>query len=208
MTTVLTTSTYDPYNWYWLADDARLFSSSRATLIQPDDADYVAWTEAGNAPTPWPRDAAGEQTTEALQEVLTPYGLFIDLVAYAANVRFNHVSGGLTVTSISPVPFTSDPASRNALVNANEYAKATPGATVNWKFSDGSFMELDGAQLATATAAMATFVQDCFTCESNTDAAIEAGTITTQAEVDAAFAAIPNSVAGSVETRKRKQDQK
>jgi hypothetical protein len=40
---------------------------------------------------------------------------------------------------------------------------------------------------------MATFVQSCFTCESNTATGITGGSITTHAQVDAAFAAISNT---------------
>jgi hypothetical protein len=42
---------------------------------------------------------------------------------------------------------------------------------------------------------MATFVQACFTCESNTLTAINGGSITTLAQIDAAFAAISNVLA-------------
>jgi hypothetical protein len=58
--------------------------------------------------------------------------------------------------------------------------------------SDGSFIQLTPTQLSTATGNMANFVQACFTCEATTVAAINAGTITTQQQVDDAFAAVAN----------------
>jgi Domain of unknown function (DUF4376) len=183
-----------PYDWYWLADDKRVFASARQVIVTDTDPAYLAWIAIpGNLATPWPYDAAGNQTEAALQVVLAPYNLFVNPIYYAADARYRRASGGLTVTSINTVPFLTDPVARNTLANANEYAKATPHDT-DWKFADGSFKSLTPAQLATATDAMASFVQACFTCESQTITAINGGSITTHAQVDAAFAAIANVV--------------
>lgn len=181
-----------PINWYWLADDGRVFSSASQSLVPANDAGYVAWDTTYDA-TPWPVDDAGVQTDAALQEVLAPYGIFVNLKYYAADARYRRASGGLTVTSINSVPFLTDPVARNTLANANEYAKVTPHNT-DWKFSDGSFKTLTPTQLATGANAVANFVQACFTCESTTVAGITGGTITTKVQVDAAFAAISNVV--------------
>jgi hypothetical protein len=186
----MASGTYNPYDWYWLADDGRVFSSARQLIVDESDAGYVAF----GISTAWPRDLAGNQTTAALQDVLTPYNLFVSLVAYAADARYRRAGGGLTVTSISASKqFFSDPVARNTLANANEYAQATPHDT-DWKMSDGTFVVLTPAQLATATNAMANFVQSCFTCESTTVASINGGSITTHAQVDAAFASVSNVV--------------
>jgi hypothetical protein len=185
---------YDPSYWFWLADDERVYASAWQVLTTSADPDYVAWVSAGNVPTPWPRDDAGNQTDAALQEVLTPYNLWIDLYAYAAHVRYNHASGGLTINSISAVPFMTDPVSRNTVDSAHNYAVNNPGHITDWKLSNGSFIQLTEAQLATALQDIATFVQSCFTTESTTVASITGGTITTQAEIDAAFAAISNVI--------------
>ena len=65
---------YNPFDWYWLADDGRLYSSARSGLADASDPAYLLWGECGVA-TPWPRDPTGAQTDAALQEVLAPYGL-------------------------------------------------------------------------------------------------------------------------------------
>ena len=70
---------YTPQDWYWIADDGRIFSSSRSKLIKGDDADFAAWTDTSGKPTVWPKDDAGAQTNAALQDVLTPYGLKISV---------------------------------------------------------------------------------------------------------------------------------
>jgi hypothetical protein len=155
-------------------------------LVPIADAGYVAWLAAPNhTPT-----LATMAELEATLRNSYPAGT---LRTYAADARYRKASGGLTMTSISSVPFLTDPVARNTLANANEYAKVTPHTT-DWKLSDGSFIPLSPAQLATATSNMANFVQACFTKESQTLASINSGTITTIAQIDAAFAAISNVV--------------
>jgi hypothetical protein len=183
----------DMWNHFWLADDGRVFGSAKQITSDTSDPDYVAWS-ASNVPTAWPRDKAGNQTNAALQDVLTPYNLFVDLSAYAANVRYRLACGGVTISSISPSPFLTDPISRNTIDSANSYAVANPGHVTDWKLADGSFIKLTAGQLATVLQDVATFVQSCFTCESNTKVGIDGGTITTQAQIDAAFAAISNVI--------------
>jgi len=66
---------YNPQNWYWLAEDGRIYSSAKQALIKDTNEDFIAWTKAGHRPTPWPKDRDGEETDAALAEVLAPYGL-------------------------------------------------------------------------------------------------------------------------------------
>jgi hypothetical protein len=172
-------------DWYWIigGDTANVWSSARAALFPATDAAYVAW---GRTPTPIPSMAELEQVFAVQFPAGSPR-------SYNADARYRRASGGLIISSISSVAFFSDPVARNTLANANEYAKATPHNT-DWKFSDGSFTSLTPAQLATATAAMAAFVQSCFTKESENLTAINGGSMTTIAQIDAAFAAVPNVV--------------
>lgn len=69
---------FDPFNWYWLAADGRLYSSAAQSYIDADNAEYADWSGEYQA-TPWSRDAEGNQTEAALQEVLSDYGLFVGL---------------------------------------------------------------------------------------------------------------------------------
>ena len=63
-------------NWFWMSGDgSRIYSSTKQAVIDKDDKDFAAWKAAGNLPTPWPKNADGEQTDEALAEVLAGYGL-------------------------------------------------------------------------------------------------------------------------------------
>jgi len=68
---------YNPLDWYWLANDGRLFSSSHSALVNPDDAEFVEWKKQGDEPTRWPSDDDGNQTEAALRSVLAPYGVIV-----------------------------------------------------------------------------------------------------------------------------------
>lgn len=70
---------YNPFDWYWQADDGRIFSSARQELVAEDDAGLNEWRDAGRFPTVWPRDDGGNQSDSALQEVLAPFGLYAGL---------------------------------------------------------------------------------------------------------------------------------
>ena len=78
---------FDLLNWYWLHSDGRIYASARKAIIDDKDAAYTAWREAGNYPTPWPWDEAGEQTDASLQEVLFPHRMYFDLGAIKAELK-------------------------------------------------------------------------------------------------------------------------
>ncbi|MET3969084.1 hypothetical protein [Bradyrhizobium sp. S3.9.1] len=59
---------YAPLTWYWLAADGRIYSSARSMLVPDTDANYVEFCRGGPA-SEWPRDANGDQTDRALQDV-------------------------------------------------------------------------------------------------------------------------------------------
>lgn len=181
-----------PAYHFWLADDARVYASATQTITTDADSDYAAWIANGNTAASWPRDDAGNQTDASMQDVVGPLGQFVNLKYYAADARFRKASGG---ASIGGKPYLTDPVSRNTVASAHDYAVANPGHITDWKLADGTFIQLDEPGLAHVLQQMATFVQACFTCESNTTAGVDGGSITTRAQVDAAFAAISNVLA-------------
>lgn len=67
---------YDISNWYWRAEDGRIFSSAQQSMVAPDDEGWLA-AEADGRYTLWPRDEAGEQTDSALQWVFDNAGVSI-----------------------------------------------------------------------------------------------------------------------------------
>lgn len=68
---------FNPKNWYWLADDGRLFSSSRMKTVNEKDKGYQEWLLANPdyGPTTWPCDDKGDQTDAALRVVLEGFGI-------------------------------------------------------------------------------------------------------------------------------------
>ena len=66
---------YNIQNWYWKAQDGRVYGSLKQALIDDTNADFTAWLEEGNQPTPWPRDISGVESDSALAEVLNAHGL-------------------------------------------------------------------------------------------------------------------------------------
>jgi hypothetical protein len=180
---------YNVSDWYWSVggDPNNVWSSARAMSVPTTDTAYTDWL-AINTRGPTPIDTMAN--LPGVFAVQFPQG---SLQTYNAYARYNRATGGFTVSAISAVPFLTDPVSRNTIDSANTYAVNNPGHITDWKMSDGSFIQLTGAQLATVLQDVATFVQACFTCESQNLAAITGGTITTLAEIDTAFAAIANS---------------
>lgn len=77
---------YNFLDWYWLADDGRIWGSKRRAALTADDPDYVAWLEGG-PPSPWPRDNAGNQTDEALTAVLESYDIKVGGVPINGTAR-------------------------------------------------------------------------------------------------------------------------
>lgn len=178
---------YTPQDWYWIigGDNANVWSSKRAMSVPTTDQAYLDWTAAGLAPPPLADMAALEQL---LAEQYPPGSL----KSYNPDARYRKAGGGVIITSLSPIPFLTDPTSRNTINSGYQYAQANPAHITHWKLSDGTFIQLTSAQMATLNNSVTTFVQSCFTCENTNLTAITGGTITTIAQIDAAYAAISN----------------
>jgi hypothetical protein len=195
-------------NHYWIVGGSTtdVYSSATNTMVAASDQAYIDWAaiHAASPIASEPELAEVIKAYNVLPAWLLNAPTFVQptpttytkgqLAAYAADARYRHASGGVAVTSLGgAVPFLTDPVSRNTIDSAHNYAVANPGHVTDWKLSDGSFIKLSEAQLATLLQDVAGFVQSCFTCESSTVTSINAGTITTLAQIDAAFAAISNT---------------
>ena len=66
---------YSPANWYWISSDGRVYSSAKQAIINSKDDAFIKWQASGYLPTPWPKDAQGQQSDSALAEVIAPFGL-------------------------------------------------------------------------------------------------------------------------------------
>ncbi|HEV2501593.1 MAG TPA: DUF4376 domain-containing protein [Mesorhizobium sp.] len=184
-------SNFNPHDWYWLADDGRLYSSLRKKLVTNPETDeaYAAWLGGDRRPTRWPAEDNGDQSDAALAAVLGPYGLTVwslplkaQLVAYAADKRWQIETGGITVGGAR---LDTSRESQSMITGAYAFSQANPAASISYKAASG-WVVMDAATLAAIATAVGTHVQACFATEAAVAAAIEAGTIKTKAQVDAA----------------------
>ncbi len=174
---------FNPYDWYWRADDGRVFSSAQQATVPDTDQGYIDFMQWAG-PTPWPRDGSGEQTTQSMQEVLSPYGLFADLLAYAANKRWETEVGGITFNG---APVSTDDRSKQMVTGARLAAQADPDFVTPWVMDDNSVVQLNAQAIIALSDAVLAHVQACFTVFATVRAGIADGTVTTRQQVDAAF---------------------
>lgn len=110
-----------------------------------------------------------------------------DLIAHAAQKRWEKEVRGITLSGL--VIYTDD-RSKIMISGARVAAEADPNFTTQWKGADGTFVTLDAAMIVAISNAVSTHVSNCFALEAQVLAQIEAGTITTAAEIDAAILAM------------------
>lgn len=182
-------SSFNPADWYWRADDGRAYSSARQEIVAAGDAGLAAFEAAHGYVTRWPCDDAGDQTDAALAAVLAPYGRSLwpvplkeRLSAYVADKRWQVETGGIVVGGL---PVATDDRSKIMIIGARVKAAADGDFTTEWKTQAG-FVSIDASTIVAISDAVLAHVDACFAAEAVVLAAIEAGTITTTAEIDTA----------------------
>jgi hypothetical protein len=123
-----------------------------------------------------------------------------NLKAYAGFSRYNVEHGGFTSSEGWKV--ATDKNSQTSMTGATTAAAADKTMTTDWKFADGTFMTLNGDQIRSMQSQAQTFIAQCFSVESSVNAGIDSGSITTKAQIDAAFDALKsrNSIGRSKPT--------
>lgn len=111
----------------------------------------------------------------------------IDLIAYAAQKRWEVETGGIILNGLE---VHTDDRSKTLIAGARMGADNNPGFTAQFKSADGTFVMVDAPTVIAISDAVLTHVQNCFAIEDQVLSDIEHGTITTSAQVDAAFAYI------------------
>lgn len=114
---------------------------------------------------------------------LDPTAARAKLTAFAASKRWQVEVGGIMVGG---VPVATDDRSKIMIIGARAAAVADANFTTQWKAVSGDFITLDAATIIAISDAVLAHVAACFAAEAIVLAAIEAGTITTTAEIDAA----------------------
>lgn len=105
-----------------------------------------------------------------------------ELMAYAAQKRFAVETGGISVDGVG---VRTDRESQAMLSGAYLAVQSNPDRTINWK-TDSGFVYLDATAMTKIAESVLCHVQSCFDIEAHTAAAINAGTITTFEQIDAA----------------------
>lgn len=124
-----------------------------------DWIEYKAWLTWGNVPLP-------EHTTEDITSKRRED---------VANRRFTAEVAGLTVGGISV--FT-DRTTQNKLTAVALRAYRSPEYTVNWKTTDGSFVNLNADLILFIADTVCDYVQECYAREGMLNYAIATGTYT------------------------------
>lgn len=114
-------------------------------------------------------------------------GLKLRLKAYAAGLRYSKEVAGTTVNGAA---YPTDRESQSKYTAAAVMAQINPQASFNWKAANGAFVTLTAAQMIAVASGVGAYVQRCFDKESSVVAAIDAGTMTAIADIDAAFAVV------------------
>jgi hypothetical protein len=189
------------YYWAVGGSTSQVYFGGTNTYVPVTDPTYEEWLASGNLPLPvadevtlwqymsqppasipswmfngttFSQPGAGQYTKDQLK-------------AYAAQQRYAHTIGGVTVNGM---PVVTDMNSQTAIVGAYNMAVNNSGFSTRWKAADGTFTTLNSAAIIALAVAVGTFIADCFAAEATIDAAIDAGTTTTLAQIDAAINAV------------------
>ena len=109
----------------------------------------------------------------------------VDLVAYAKDASWKKEVGGIVIAGI---PVATDDRSQLKILGSRVAADADPNWSTNWDAANDQTFPIDAATMIMISDAVAAHVNRCFSIRANVKAAIATGTITTTAEIDAAFA--------------------
>jgi hypothetical protein len=158
---------------------AEQYKAALAVLLDEEDTRVITITEGvfslAEPPPPPEPEPPPPPTQEQLQ-------------AYAAEKRRAVVFAGTTIDvgEGREIPAWTDPESTGAITALVVASQLNPALSTEWKGSDGTFYEIDAAEMLALALGMMAHVQAAFQCEAVVLAAIAAEGITSKAQVDAA----------------------
>jgi hypothetical protein len=172
------------FDWYWaIGVDRRLWSSAACDYVEADNAAYLTWL-ANN-----PQGAMAMPSEQALVGFLSSMAPTIvptfpaGLIAYTKFLRYRRELSSITVGGVE---VDTDDRSKLMIAGARIKADADPAFTTMWQ----GVTPLTATQIIAISDAVLDHVDQCFALQGVVLAEIAAGTITTRAQVDAAFAAV------------------
>lgn len=126
----------------------------------------------------------GGVVTQVLDVTPPPPMTKQELIAYAKDARWKKEVGGIFV---SGVPIATDDRSKQMLIGARVAADADPNFSTEWSGADDQIYPLTAEQLIGISNAVLAHVATCFGIFANVKSQIDAETVTTPEQVDAAF---------------------
>jgi hypothetical protein len=187
---------FNARDWYWLVgDDATVYASGRNIYVDPADQGFADWS-AGQSVRTVPNEA---ELWPYMKDVL-PVWMFdgttfsqpaegtythTQLKSYSGVVEDVAANSGMVAAGI---PIGTDPATKRKLADARTAAEADPAFTSTVVGSDGNLYPVDAAKIIEMSDAMISFGTVLNDTYATLHADIEAGTVTTLEEIDAAFA--------------------
>lgn len=128
--------------------------------------DYQAWVAAGGVTEPFAPPV-------------------VDLVAYAKDASWQKEVGGITFAGIR---IATDDRSKLMITGARVAAMSDPNWTTRWDAADDTTHEINAPTMIAISEAVSAHVNECFAIRATVKASIADGSITTTAQIDAAFA--------------------
>lgn len=113
----------------------------------------------------------------------------INLSAYNAEKRWEKENDGIIINGM---PVFTDDRSKMMILGARLKAEGDPLFTTRWKTANGDFIEIDSLTIVMISEAVLNFVERCFAKESEIDAMITAGTMTTKSQINEEWNTVSN----------------
>ena len=191
----------NPFNHYWIigGSETEVYSSALNTLVPVDNPDYAAWS-ASRVASPIPSE---DELADVLKQypVVRPWlfnaSSFIQpavgtysadqLKAYSDDARWRKEQAGIVTTAGFPIK--TDDRAQAKISGVYSAQLAVPAVVTPWRCADGTVVQLDAAGMQEMNDDLLTHINNCFSISADNYTAIDAGTMTTLEEIDAAFAA-------------------
>jgi hypothetical protein len=193
---------FNPTNWFWfIGDDTKVYASARNIYVDPSDQAYVAWSEGNHTTTLQDEAEAWYYMKAVLPNWMFDGTTFVQpgegaytptqLKNYSGVVEDVAANSGMVAAGI---PIGTDPATKRKVADARTAAEADPDYTSTIVGSDGNLYPVNSTKLiemSDAVIAYGTVLNDTY-ATLHTD--IDAGTVTTLEQINAAFAGVARDI--------------
>lgn len=176
---------YNPANWFWIVagDQSRVYSSAACAFMPISDSRYVTFLQQGGVAT---SIGSMDELTQVLA-VQFPAGT---LPTYANVVQWAKATAGYATTISGQQVIFPTTADSFAFISGKvqRLQQPDPPTSIIWQTGPFTFVDIPAADFTALATSIADFLQGTFDTLASVMSQIGAGTITSRAQVDAAFA--------------------